>query len=99
MVGAGFVIVARNGDPVAAVSPADRAFWASLGGKAATLDGAGVDRIEDVEGRYVALLDEYGCDAVIARPDHYMFGGCRSVADLPGLMAELRRSFGDRTGT
>ena len=65
---------------------------------ATTIEGTGADRIEDVEGRYAALLDEYGCDAVIARPDHYMFGGCRKVSELPGLIAELRRSFGTRTG-
>ena len=97
VVGAGFVILARKGDPMAALSAADRAFWASLGGKIATLDGAGADRIEDVEGRYAALLDEHGCDAVIARPDHYMFGGCRKVSELPLLMAALRRSLGAGT--
>jgi hypothetical protein len=36
-------------------------------------------------------MDEYGCDAIVKRPDYYIFGACPTLADLPGVIAELKR--------
>jgi hypothetical protein len=85
--GRGFTILARGGDPIAALSAADRAFWRSLGDRVVRLGDGG---FADVEGRYGKLLDEYGCDIIVTRPDFYIFGGCRSAHDLPALIADLR---------
>jgi hypothetical protein len=46
--------------------------------------------VEDAEGRYSNLMDEYGCDVIVKRPDHYIFGACPRVSDLPSLIADLR---------
>jgi len=83
--GRGFMIVAR-GDAV--LSPADRAFWQSLGGSIVRL-GTGGEAIEDREGIYTRLMDEYGCDVLVKRPDYYLFGACR-MAELPAMLADLR---------
>jgi hypothetical protein len=99
VVGNGFVIVARNGHPSAVLSEPDRAFWAALGGHIAVLGGAGPHGIEDLEGRYGAMMDAYGCDVLLARPDYYLFGGCRSVAELPPLIDRLRERLGARPQT
>jgi 2-polyprenyl-6-methoxyphenol hydroxylase-like FAD-dependent oxidoreductase len=96
VVGNGFVIVARNGDPRAVLSPEDRAFWSSLGGRFAIVGGGGATGIEDLEGRCGALMDETGCDVLLARPDYYLFGGCRSVRELPSLIAALKDRLGVR---
>ena len=92
--GRGFLLLVRGTEPPAALSAHDRATWEALGGRvlrltAAGAGGAGEDLV-DVEGHYGRLMDEYGCDVLLKRPDYYLFGGCRAVADLPKLMAELR---------
>jgi hypothetical protein len=84
--GRGFMIFAREGDVT--LSPADRAFWQSLGGSIVRL-GTGGDAVEDSEGIYTRLMDEYGCDVLVKRPDHYLFGACR-MAELPAMLADLR---------
>ena len=95
VVGNGFAILARNGDPAALLSRADIELWRALDGRIAVIDGAGTDRIDDIEGRYAALLDEHGCDVLVVRPDFYIFGGAAKVSDLPALIAELRHRLGD----
>jgi hypothetical protein len=84
--GRGFMIVARGGDPSAALSPDDRAFWQSIGGSTVQI---GAD-VEDCGGRYMALMDEYGCDAIVKRPDNYIFSTAKSLAALPAVIATLR---------
>lgn len=82
--GNGFLMLVRNGEP--ALSDADRAYWRSLGGKIVCI---GRD-IVDTEGRYTQWMDTLGCDALMKRPDNYLFAACRSVEALPALLAELR---------
>jgi 2-polyprenyl-6-methoxyphenol hydroxylase-like FAD-dependent oxidoreductase len=93
--GRGFMIVSRNGDAVASLSSNDREFWRNLGGAILRLRAAEADddpdAIVDVEQRYGRLMDEYGCDVIVKRPDHYIFAACRSVAELPAIIADLRR--------
>jgi 2-polyprenyl-6-methoxyphenol hydroxylase-like FAD-dependent oxidoreductase len=88
--GRGFVIVARNGDPSAVLPRADREFWRSLGGSFVRI-GESPGGVADLEGRYTRLMDEYGCDVVLKRPDNYLFGACPTAADLPALVGDLRR--------
>jgi 2-polyprenyl-6-methoxyphenol hydroxylase-like FAD-dependent oxidoreductase len=87
--GRGFLIVSRNGDPAAALPAEDRAFWDRLGGGFVRI-GAQPGGLTDLEGRYTQLMDEYGCDVIVKRPDYYIFGACPGLADLPALMADLR---------
>jgi hypothetical protein len=82
--GRGFMIVARGEEP--ALSADDLAFWRSLGGAIARL---GEGALEDTDGVYTRLMDEYGCDVLIMRPDYYLFGACRH-ADLGATLADLR---------
>jgi 2-polyprenyl-6-methoxyphenol hydroxylase-like FAD-dependent oxidoreductase len=83
LAGRGFMILARD---EVVLSPADRAFWQTLGGSIVRL---GTDAIEDLEGIYTRLMDEYGCDVLVKRPDHYLFGACRA-GDLGAMLADLR---------
>jgi 2-polyprenyl-6-methoxyphenol hydroxylase-like FAD-dependent oxidoreductase len=70
--GGGFLIVARGDDPAAMLSADDRAFWTSIGGRFVHFDSrAGADGLVDVEGRYTQLMNEYGCDVLLKRPDYY----------------------------
>ncbi len=88
--GYGFAILARNGDAAAALSGSDRDFWTSLGGRILPMGGTGPEVVQDLDGRYAQLMDECGCDVIVKRSDYYIFGGCRSVGGLPGLMQDMR---------
>jgi 3-(3-hydroxy-phenyl)propionate hydroxylase/flavoprotein hydroxylase len=94
MVGRGFMIIARNGDPAAVLSRSDRDYWGSLGGGIARIDGrpssVSSDNFVDIDGTYMRLMDEYECDAIVKRPDFQIFGACTKMAELPALLADLR---------
>jgi len=87
--GHGFVIISRNGRPRDVLNQDDVAFWAELGGKIVHI-GDGNGTLKDVDGYFTRLMDELSCDAIVKRPDYYMFAACPRVADLPVLIAELR---------
>ena len=90
--GYGFMIVARGGDPAVALSQQDRNYWQSLGGRFVQLADKenGADTIVDTGGQYGRLMDEYGCDVIVKRPDYYIFGACPTLRELPALLADLR---------
>ncbi len=88
LAGTGFALVVRGGAPD--LSPEDRAFWDSLGGRIVRL-GAGA--IADADGALGAQLDALGCDVLLKRPDNTIFGAGRA-AELPALIADLRGRLG-----
>ncbi len=90
--GHGPMILTRGADGAAALSADDHAFWQSLGGRFVRLaeNENGADTIVDSSGRYGRLMDEYGCDVIVKRPDYYIFGACPSLRELPGLLADWR---------
>lgn len=94
LAGRGFLIITRNNDPAAALPPDDLDYWRSLGGSLVRINDAHMpasgDALVDIEGRYGRLTDEYGCDVIVKRPDYYIYGACPALADLPGLIADLR---------
>jgi hypothetical protein len=94
--GRGFLILLRDGDPGSALSASDLAFWQSLGGRIVSLGGTGDDRLVDIDGHYGKVMDEYGCAAIVKRPDYHIFGAGRGVDDLPALLSDLREQL--RTG-
>jgi 2-polyprenyl-6-methoxyphenol hydroxylase-like FAD-dependent oxidoreductase len=88
--GRGWLIFLRNGDADATLSREDAAFWRSLNGKTLRL-GDGPGDVQDLDGYYTSLLDAYGCDVLLKRPDYYIYGGARNVGGLPALLQSLRR--------
>jgi len=86
--GRSFIILARGGDPLAALNADDRDFWKSLDGKVVRLGEGG---FADIDGRYGQLMDEYKSDIIVKRPDFNIFGTCRNAQALPALLGELRR--------
>ncbi len=89
LAGHGFMIIARGGDPSAALSQRDLDYWRSLGGRIVRL-GEDPEAIVDAGGQYRQLMDEYGCDVIVKRPDYYIFGACPTAKELPALLADLR---------
>ncbi|MFF5479558.1 bifunctional 3-(3-hydroxy-phenyl)propionate/3-hydroxycinnamic acid hydroxylase [Streptomyces sp. NPDC012935] len=50
----------------------------------------GPDVVVDLDRTYVADLARAGLEAMLVRPDFYVFGGAKSTADVPRLVAALR---------
>lgn len=94
--GGGFLIVSREENPEPVMSSDDKAFWTSIGGRFAHF-GDEIGDLVDVEDVYRQLMDEYGCDVLLARPDYHLFGACRSAKDLPALIGDLRGQIQNRT--
>jgi 2-polyprenyl-6-methoxyphenol hydroxylase-like FAD-dependent oxidoreductase len=83
LVGTGFVLISRT-DPVAVLSPQSAALLRDLGGIAIGYRPDG-----DPDGVYGRWLDELGADAVLVRPDFYVFGAASGVAAADDLLRAL----------
>ena len=82
--GHGFTLVARDAAALAGLDGAGRRALQALGAAVVRLDEA-----RDADGRTTAWLDTHGVDAVLVRPDLYVFGS--ATADgLPALLDDLR---------
>lgn len=44
---------------------------------------------QDVDGVLVSWMQRHDCAAVIVRPDHYVYGGCRKAEDAVAMIREL----------
>jgi len=82
VVGRGFVLLSR----ARATLPAEQASF--LQGIGAIL--VALDDLEDLDGRLTAWLAEQGVEAVLIRPDYYVFGAVHAPQDTPALVDELR---------
>jgi hypothetical protein len=56
----------------------------------ASLDPATPHGARDMDGRLTAWLSDHDAEAVLIRPDFYVFGSAASAADVPALLDDLR---------
>jgi resorcinol 4-hydroxylase (NADPH) len=89
VVGGGWQLISRAGDPAGLLGEADAAWFREVGGVLADVSGAGP--VRDIDGTYERWFAGHQCDALLARPDFYVFAAGRQ-ADIPRFVAELRRS-------
>lgn len=91
VVGRGFVLVLADGDPVAVLGP-DRIAYVEdeLGGVVVSLDPAAPGGVRDADGALTAWLAGHGVQAVLSRPDAYVFGSARDAAGAAQLVDALR---------
>jgi 2-polyprenyl-6-methoxyphenol hydroxylase-like FAD-dependent oxidoreductase len=82
VVGHGFVLLTRR---PATLAERDREFIEAIGAHELTLDA-----VEDLDGRLTAWLDEHRVEAVLVRPDFYVFGAVEALEELPALVGDLR---------
>lgn len=100
-VGTGFMILAR-GEVTASVPQSARSRWDSIGGLTVRFvdesssaqegvppPGDGVVAVVDVEGTHTAWLDALDADAVLVRPDLYVFGVLPRGGQLATLLDDL----------
>lgn len=58
-------------------------------GTEALTSGAPSYAYQDVDGVLVSWMHQQDCAAVIVRPDHYVYGGCRTAEDAVTMIREL----------
>jgi 3-(3-hydroxy-phenyl)propionate hydroxylase/flavoprotein hydroxylase len=92
--GAGFTLIAVEGDPSEPLDSEQRALLDTLGVTVASLDPAAPGGVRDVDGRLTAWLARHGAHAVLVRPDFYVFGSAASPQELPALIADLQSQVG-----
>lgn len=89
VVGWGFALIARGGDPLAALTAEQRAYLEELRCVVAVVGEAGAP-VVDRDGEYAAFFAAHDVVAVLARPDFTTFGGVRTLDELPALVEDLR---------
>lgn len=77
----GFAVIARGFDAEAAVCGETRAGMSALCVQFVELGEA----VRDLDGRIEAFLDAHGWNAVIIRPDYYIYGGAVDAASFVAL--------------
>jgi catechol 2,3-dioxygenase-like lactoylglutathione lyase family enzyme len=82
LVSDGFVLVARR---LPALADEQLAFLDWIGA-----DVVALEELEDLDGRLTRWFDQHQLEAVLIRPDHYVFGALTSLDSLPALVDELR---------
>jgi 2-polyprenyl-6-methoxyphenol hydroxylase-like FAD-dependent oxidoreductase/catechol 2,3-dioxygenase-like lactoylglutathione lyase family enzyme len=82
LVSDGFVLIARRSPEL---SGEQAAFLEWIGA-----DVVALDELEDLDGRLTTWFDEHSLEAVLIRPDHYVFGAVTALDSLPALVDELR---------
>ncbi|MEU4169243.1 bifunctional 3-(3-hydroxy-phenyl)propionate/3-hydroxycinnamic acid hydroxylase [Streptomyces sp. NPDC026665] len=82
-----FVLIGRDQDPEAFLTEELRERWKDLGGICAHI--ADSAPVADVDGTYANWFATKDVDLALLRPDFYVFGTARSVADAPQLISAL----------
>jgi hypothetical protein len=82
--GTGFVLITRDADPIATLSPQSAQLLRDLGGIAI---GIGPD--VDTDGVYARWLDQLGAHVALIRPDFYVFGTGDNAASADDLLRAL----------
>ncbi|MHC6225537.1 bifunctional 3-(3-hydroxy-phenyl)propionate/3-hydroxycinnamic acid hydroxylase MhpA [Pseudomonas sp. X10] len=90
--GRGFHLLSIGDDPLTGLDAAHKAVLEHLQVQAVrlSLDGA-PGTCRDLSGKYHRFFDDAGLQAVLVRPDFYIYGGVSDLGELPQLLDALRR--------
>jgi hypothetical protein len=91
--GRGFCLIGMGGDPAAYLSPADEAFFTSIGGHLVALGSSAdeqEDQVIDLSGEYHDWFSASHCAVVLTRPDGAIYGTAPDLAGAAQLVRSLR---------
>jgi 2-polyprenyl-6-methoxyphenol hydroxylase-like FAD-dependent oxidoreductase len=91
--GAGWQLLSMS-DREAELTAQNRAFLANLNAKLVNFAAQDTAGAVDPEGFYAAYFLEAGLDAILVRPDFYVFGALEASDDVNDLVANLRTLIG-----
>lgn len=92
VVGVGWVLIARTVEALAAMRPDQRAALTALGGRAVSIGSVSSPSTDaaagwlDLDDKYLPFMARLGIDAMLVRPDFYLYGASAQAADVPALL-------------
>ncbi|MEU3735161.1 bifunctional 3-(3-hydroxy-phenyl)propionate/3-hydroxycinnamic acid hydroxylase [Streptomyces sp. NPDC033538] len=95
IVGGGWQLISRAGDPTEALSDEETAWFWEIGGVAADVSGGG--SVRDLDGAYARWFTEHECEAFLARPDFYVLAA-GAHGDIPRFVSRLRQALQSAAG-
>ncbi|MGX1758631.1 FAD-dependent monooxygenase [Streptomyces lydicus] len=101
VIGTGFALLAAE-DPRTVLDDDTLDYCERLGIRLLRVTGDpaanGPADVVDLDGTYRSHLERCGRQALLLRPDHYLFGGAARMEEAPGLVAALRQELGASLG-
>lgn len=96
VVGLGFVLVSREASIDARLGASQRRFLDSIGAKRVVVSAENkAGAFTDVDGKYIPYMQKHGIEAMLVRPDFYLYGAVASMDEVDelvdGLAADLLR--------
>ncbi|MDT4806528.1 3-(3-hydroxy-phenyl)propionate/3-hydroxycinnamic acid hydroxylase [compost metagenome] len=93
--GRGFHLISIGDDPLHTLNGEQRAFLDHLGVRSIRLSENGAPgTCCDLSGKYHRFMRAAGLQAVLVRPDFYIYGGAGHLSEIPALVDDLRRGLG-----
>jgi 2-polyprenyl-6-methoxyphenol hydroxylase-like FAD-dependent oxidoreductase len=89
IIGGGWQLISRVGDPAEILGEQDASWFRQIGG--VTADVSGESRVQDLDGAYERWFARHGCEALLARPDFYVFAAGEHT-DIPRFVSRLRQA-------
>jgi 3-(3-hydroxy-phenyl)propionate hydroxylase/flavoprotein hydroxylase len=91
-VGSQFAIVARGSDPRSALSAEQITYLEAIGTQFVTIaDGESCEgALWDTDHKFIPFFEKYGVEAIVLRPDYYLFGSATSLSELSRVVEALR---------
>ncbi|MEO7242196.1 MAG: bifunctional 3-(3-hydroxy-phenyl)propionate/3-hydroxycinnamic acid hydroxylase [Variovorax sp.] len=96
--GGGFVLVANNEQVEAALGGSQKAFLDALGAKRVRVAGADAsganaesdDALLDLDDKFLPYMRQHGIEAMLVRPDYYLYGAAPQANGVNALVDDLR---------
>jgi 2-polyprenyl-6-methoxyphenol hydroxylase-like FAD-dependent oxidoreductase len=92
--GIGFMLIGRGAHSLQALSESQRSVLDAIGARCLSIDDSavnGCDTYGDPTGAYRAWFEANDCEAVLVRPDFYVYGIAKQAGDVPALVDGLGR--------
>jgi 2-polyprenyl-6-methoxyphenol hydroxylase-like FAD-dependent oxidoreductase len=102
LVGSGFCLISTVGDPAEHLSPADKAFFTSIGGQSVSIrrnPDERADHVIDITGAYTEWFAANNCAVVSKRPDFAIYGTAPDLAGAVTLVRSLHEQVHPSTST
>ena len=97
LIGQGFQVMSWTANPLSFMDGGRVSLLSEIGAHISVLSAGykpGRHVVDDLRGVYARWFRENNLEAVVVRPDYYVFGGVAHAAQLPYLVDDLRRQLG-----
>ena len=93
VVGLGFVLVAKSSAVEAALGEQQQAFLDALGARRVVVAAVGaeasLDAWIDLDSKFIPYMAQHGIEAMLVRPDFYLYGAVSKASDINQLIDDL----------